>query len=194
MTYSMNDVLFRLTELERQLANLILIGTVSEVDYDRSLVQVTSGELITGWLPWITYRAAKDVSYWAPEISEQVVVLNPQGEPALGVVLPALYQNKFPALEQRPSIHRVTYADGAVMEYDREVNRLVVNLPTAGTVHIISPSGVTIEGDVYVEGQIKATQDIIDHTRSMQGDRDIYNSHQHDVVGHSTAVPTGAKQ
>ncbi|MCX4025047.1 phage baseplate assembly protein V [Endozoicomonas sp. SM1973] len=194
MTYSTDDVLFRLTELERQLANLVLIATVSDVDFERSLVQATSAELVTGWLPWVTHRAANDVSYWAPEIGEQVVVLNPQGEPALGVVLPALYQNKFPALDQRPSIHRVMYADGAIVEYDREISRLVVQLPTAGTVHIVSPSGLSIEGDVYVEGQIKATQDIIDHTRSMQGDRDIYNGHGHDVPGHGTAVPTGAKQ
>ncbi|WP_163832108.1 hypothetical protein [Spartinivicinus ruber] len=48
--------------------------------------------------------------------------------------------------------------------------------------------------DLLVEGNIKTTQDIADHTRNMQGDRDTYNWHKHDIVGHSTAVPTSNKQ
>ncbi|MCX4025030.1 hypothetical protein [Spartinivicinus marinus] len=44
-------------------------------------------------------------------------------------------------------------------------------------------------GDLFVDGNIKASQEITDHTRSMQGDRDIYNGH-----GHGIAIPTGNKQ
>lgn len=36
-----------------------------------------------------------------------------------------------------------------------------------------------IIGDVYVEGSIKASGEITDKTRSMSGDRRIYNSHSH---------------
>lgn len=179
MNHSANDVLFRLTELERQLANLLIVGTVSAADYQRARVQVVAGELFTGWLPWLTQRAACDVSYWAPEVGEQVLLLNPQGEPAQGIVLPALYQHKFPALDGRPSVHRVQYNDGAVLEYDRAFNRLTLQLPSAGTVNLVSPAGVRIEGDVFVKGHINATGDITDHTRSMQADRERYNQHQH---------------
>ncbi|MBU2713734.1 phage baseplate assembly protein V [Zooshikella harenae] len=70
----------------------------------------------------------------------------------LATRLPALYQNKFPALDGRPSVHRVQYNDGALMEYDRAFNRLTVQLPGAGTVNLVSPAGVHIEGDVFVKG------------------------------------------
>jgi hypothetical protein len=56
----------------------------------------------------------------------------------------------------------------------------------AGAATLVFPGGTTIDtplttmtGDLKVDGNIKADGEITDHTRSMQGDRDIYNIHTH---------------
>ena len=210
----MREIIQRITELERRLANMLLIGVISDVDYERSLVQVTVGELITGWLPWLTRRAGKDIDYWAPEVGEQVLVMSPYGDPALGVVLPALYRELSPAPDQRATVHRRTYANGAVVEYDREANHLKAVLPESGTTELISQGGIeitgntkingelhvtdntTIDTELQVKGNIKGDKDITDKTRSMAADRGIYNSHVHPGVkpGPATTGTTGAAQ
>lgn len=39
---------------------------------------------------------------------------------------------------------------------------------------------VEMTGDQHVDGNIKADGEIEDHTRDMQADRGIFNSHQHE--------------
>ncbi len=181
----MSDVMRRLNELERRLANVILLGTIVEADYDNALIKAKSGELETGWLNWIGTRASNDVDWWAPEVGEQVVVMCPNGDPELGVVLPAIYQNKHPATDNKPTVRRVRFANGADFSYDREANALKIILPEGATTELVSGGGIamtgdtTIAGKLHVTGDIKGGKDITDKTRSMQSDRDIYNGHDH---------------
>ncbi|WP_174889358.1 phage baseplate assembly protein V [Candidatus Williamhamiltonella defendens] len=190
-----NHILQRLAEVERRLSNIFFIGTITDADYHNALVKVEAGPLETGWLHWMTARASHDVDYWAPEIGEQVLLLCPDGEPELGVVLPALYQNPFPATDNRPTVRRTRFADGADLSYDREAHAFKIMLPEGATTALISQGGISIVGDVHVTGHIRATEDITDHTRSMQEDRDIYNGHTHrsPETGAETSTP-GAPQ
>ena len=71
---------YRVSELERKLNNMLILGTITAIDVEQHKVQVISGELTTPWLPWLTQRAGRDVSYWAPSVDEQVLVLCLQGE------------------------------------------------------------------------------------------------------------------
>lgn len=86
---------FAISELQRKLANIVRIGLVKEIDYENARVRVQIGEFLTDYLPWITSRAGKDKTWTPPSVDEQVLVLSPLGELSLGVVLPAIYQQKY---------------------------------------------------------------------------------------------------
>ncbi|MCX4025168.1 phage baseplate assembly protein V [Spartinivicinus marinus] len=190
----MTTELFRVNELYRLLVNLIRPGTIHQVDHQRTRVRVQIDQLTTGWLPWLTTRAGHDQSWWAPEVGEQVIVLSPSGELANGFVLPAVCQNKHPTPSHDPDESVWQFKNHARFSYHRGNDELIIELTGAGNTKLISPEGIHFVGDLLVEGNITATQDITDHTRSMQADRDIYNGHGHDVPGHGTAIPTGNKQ
>jgi phage baseplate assembly protein V len=185
---------FEITELHRRVGNLLKIGRIEEVNYAGviPLCRVRIADLLTGWLPMLALRAGPDNCWWPLEINEQVMVLSPSGDPVQGVVLGAINQQQFAAQADRSDIHRVVYADGAVIEYDRTAHHLEATLPGGATTKLVSDGGVAIIGDVTVTGHIKATGEITDHTRSMQADRDIFNGHTHSGVksgGSSTASP-----
>ncbi|MEM7046992.1 MAG: phage baseplate assembly protein V [Pseudomonadota bacterium] len=124
----LSDLTFRLTELERRLANVLRLGIVYAADYPAARVRVKTGDLITGWLPWLTHRAGGDRTWHAPEIGEQVLLLAPNGEPAQGVVLPAIYRDAAPAPADSPDISRTLYADGTVASYDRTTRTMTTTI------------------------------------------------------------------
>lgn len=176
-------------ELARRLANLIRAGRIAQADYVRARVRVRIGDLLTGWLPWLTHRAGGDRSWWAPEVGEQVLVLSPDGEPAQGWVLPAGFSDAAPPPANRPEVHCTIYDDGAVIEYDRAAHKLTAMIPgdvvltaqgrltaeigatvaltAEGDVAVKAPrlvveAAVEINGDVKVAGNISATGSILD--------------------------------
>ena len=41
----------RIADLRRRLSNIVKIGIVKEVDYNKAVARVSIGELTTNWLP-----------------------------------------------------------------------------------------------------------------------------------------------
>lgn len=147
---------FEFSDLERRLALLIRYGTVQEADYAAARVRVAMGGAVSHWLPWITLRAGGDRSWWAPEPGEQVLVLSPSGETAQGVVLGSIFRAAHPAPAASPDVDRRVYADGAVVEYDREAHRLHALIP--GDVILEASKGVNVKagGSVVVNAGASA--------------------------------------
>jgi len=116
----LDELLYRVTELERQLANAVQIGTVEEVDYSEAKCRVQIGELLTGWISWTADRASDDSSWEPLHKGEQVVVACQCGDPALGVVIGRLYRTAHPAPSNNPDVTRRQFGDGLVIEHDRK--------------------------------------------------------------------------
>ncbi|MCP3908252.1 MAG: phage baseplate assembly protein V [Lentisphaerae bacterium] len=152
---------YEITELQRNMANLVRIGTIAEADYVNAKVRVQIGELLTGWLDFISFRAALVKVWCPPEIGEQVLVVSPGGDLAQGVVMPALYQQTFPPTAATSTITKLTFADGAKLEYDSAAHHLQAILPGGGTTTLIADGGITITGDITVTGKIVSTGDQI---------------------------------
>jgi len=151
---------FLLAELDRKAEQAVRIGRVAALDAGAARVRVAIGELTTAWLPWLAARAGADRAWSAPEPGEQVVVLTPAGRGEQAVVLAGLYAEAHPAPADAATVHRMVYADGAVIEYDRAAHALRALLPGGGTARIEAPGGVTIVGDLTVAGRIDAAGDV----------------------------------
>ncbi len=145
-----------LADIERRVANMIRYGVVEQLDEEGAKVRVRSGGILTDWLKWRTQRAGPDSDWWAPEVGEQVVILSPDGEMNQALILGSINSNQFPPPGNRKTLHRVTYQDGAVKEYDREASTDRATYPdgtvieynaTAGTYTLSFSGGSVIEVD-----------------------------------------------
>ena len=152
---------YRVAELERRLNNMVRRCVVSELSGSRVRVTDASG-FKSGWLPWFTRRAGEDRDWWAPEPGEGVALLSPNGDPGLGMVLPGLYMDQYPAPADVRTVHRTEYQDGAVVEYDRAGHRLSLTIP--GSI-VITADQVTVNAPVQVNDTIDASDNITSVTR-----------------------------
>ena len=134
----MND----LANLTRLLENLIRFGTIAAVQMAPPRVKVLTGTLTTAWLPWINPRAGADREWNPPTEGEQVVLFSPSGQLANGVALTGLFSDLIPANGERAGLHRTTYRDGAVIEYDSIAKHLRATLP--GTAEVTAVGNVSI--------------------------------------------------
>lgn len=123
-------------EIERQLANLIRIGRVKEVDAAKALVKLEIGGLTTDWLSWGTARAGTTRSWSAPTVGEQRVLLSPYGDMSQGVIGPAIFQDDHAAPANSGDQEHVVFPDGSTVDYNSATNTLTVTVAAAGNVVI----------------------------------------------------------
>lgn len=192
----MQDYYF--TELERRLANLVKVGRVYALDLDSAVprVKVKMGQLITAWLPFVSSRAGSDRTWWPVQIDEKVLVISPSGEMAQGLVIGAFYQQSVSPPSRDADSIELHCSDGAVFSYNKQSHALYIDLPSEGKVTVNAPQGITLQGDVRIEGNVSASGDISDHTRAMKDDRVIFNQHTHAGVrsGPSQTPPPTQQQ
>jgi len=140
-------------DLARLISNLIRNGFVSAVDVDAKLCRVTSGELTTTWIQWLTLRAGATSTWSAPSVGEQVILLSPEGDTANAVALCGLNSDQFPAPAGSDALTLMRFADGAVLRYDAQAHALAAQLPPGGTFAVTADGGTTINGPLTVNGE-----------------------------------------
>ncbi|MCH4263856.1 MAG: phage baseplate assembly protein V [Serratia liquefaciens] len=115
-----------LSELARAVRNLIRIGVVVDVDIDEGRCRIQTGGNTTDWLNWLTCRAGRSRTWWAPSIGEQVLVLALGGELDTAFVLPGIYSDDFPPPSVSADAFHINFPDGAVIEYEPETGAMTV--------------------------------------------------------------------
>lgn len=172
-----------IADLARLLENIVRFGTVEAVQMQPPRVQVKSGNITTAWRPWLNLRAGADREWDPPTIGEQVVLLSPSGNLAQGVVLTGLFSDLIPANGDREGLHRRTYRDGAVIEYDSIAHRLRAILPEGGITDLTSTGGINITGPInhvgdytqqgnqVVTGTVNVSEDVIAADISLRNHR-----------------------
>jgi phage baseplate assembly protein V len=142
----MND----LATLARLLENLIRFGTIAAVQMAPPRVKVTTGTLTTAWLPWLSPRAGADREWNPPTVGEQVILLSPSGQLANGVAITGLFSDLIPANGDREALHRSTYRDGAVIEYDSAAHTLTATIPGSAAITTSGNISLTSQGDISI--------------------------------------------
>jgi len=143
--------------LARQIENLIRFGTIADIQMKPPRAQVKTGALTTGWLPWIASRAGADREWNPPTVNEQVILFSPSGQLGNGIVLTGLFSDHIPANGDREGLHRRTYRDGSVIEYDCVAHHLNAILVDGGTINLTSTGGIHIVGPITHEGDYTQT-------------------------------------
>lgn len=144
-------------DTQRLIGDLIREGAVVSVDLDAGTARVQfAEELTTGDIPWLALRAGSTRTWSPPTIGEQVVVLAPEADTARGIIIGSLSSDA----HSHPANDGSTlteYADGARIGYDPGAHALTAILPGSATVCIDAGGGLTLRGDVTVDGDIRST-------------------------------------
>ncbi|HCA5410256.1 TPA: phage baseplate assembly protein V [Klebsiella variicola] len=120
------NTLASIQELARAIRNMLRTGIVVETDLDAGRCRVQTGGIYTDWLQWLTHRAGRSRTWWAPSIGEQVMILAVGGELDTAFVLPGIYSDDNPAPSVSEDAWHVEFPDGAVMSYEPETGALTV--------------------------------------------------------------------
>ena len=142
------------------LSQIVRVGRIVSVDTGKKtcVVEVNDADseaVETTDIQWGVIRAGRTTIWSPPSEDEQVVLFCPDGDIAQAVPIGALYSDKFPAPGDGTR-EFVRFDDGAEFGYDPDANHYDVTLPGGATTRIESDGGVTIVGDLTVEGDVIA--------------------------------------
>lgn len=152
-------------DIPADLASLIRIGTVLEVDLAEARCVVRFGDpddpapAQTGPIRWLTPRAGLTRVWSPPSEGEQVLLVCPDGQIGAAVAIMGIVQDAFPPLGSTTA-EMIEFADGARITYDPEAHALLAVLPAGGTVDVTADGGITLRGDVTIEGNLAVSQTV----------------------------------
>lgn len=181
---------YTFSEMWRRMNNMIKRGTVHSVQLSPPRCRVSFGtdpinntEHLSGWLPWYTRADGQYQEWRVPAVGAPVTVISEGGDLRNGVVLAGLITDDQAPAGTSGETYVTRYGNGATVSCDTAANAMTITLPDGGALAITAPGGMTIKGDVEVEGSVKATGDVADKTGTLQAVRETYNGHTHPENG-----------
>lgn len=125
-------------EIQRLISNLIRIGTVVEIDYEKSRARLQCGDNLTNWLPWAEKNGGKTSSWSPPELDELWLIVSAGGDLSQGVMTARLQTDANQPPSRNPDETRTRYPDGTETSYNHVTHTLEINVVGGGTVNVIA--------------------------------------------------------
>lgn len=138
-----------LSELNRQVNNVVRIGTIKQLDLANARAKVSVAGCTTDWLPWGTNRAGKRRDWSPPVIGEQVVLFAPYGDLGQAVIGLSIFQEDHAAPAASADQETTVYPDGTTVDYNSASNTLTITVAGAGNV-IINCKVATVKAETSV--------------------------------------------
>lgn len=170
-------------ETDRTIGDLARVGVVESVDLDAGKAVVRFGDQLTPPIDWL--MASGDLKIWAPPaIGEQVLVVTPEGDAEQAVIAGGLPSSVFAPLFLGEAV-AIQFKDGARISYDADDGQL--SIKSMGSVAVDAPNGVTITGDVTIDGDLGCNGTITGEIDVVGGGKSLKN-HKHLGVTAGAAV------
>lgn len=190
---------YDVSELNRQIANLVRIGTVAELDEANARVKLSVSGLTTDWLPWSAARAGKTRTWSPPQVGEQVVMLSPFGDMGQAVIIGSLFSDTDPAPAASKDQETTVYPDGASVDHNSATHVTTVTLNSGGTLNaMVGGSSVVITtGKILLSSNGASIEISADGIKMVSppgslthNDKNVGDTHTHDG---SPTAPLGPK-
>ena len=125
---------YRLTDLERRLNNLLMLGTILDVDHTARKLRVEVGDIRTAWLEW-PVEMGRNFRRWRPlRKGQQVLLSSPSGDPSQAVISGMLYTSALSAPSDNPDLDLIEFEDGAQFQYDSAGHHCKASTPASGKI------------------------------------------------------------
>jgi len=141
--------------------------------------------LVSAWIPVIVSNTKKNKDEVHLDIDEHVFCIMLGNGLEKGWVVGSFWDDKNKPPIGNHDIRHTTYEDGTIIEYDRKLNRLLIDCTkSGGKVEIIAPSGVHVTADVHITGNLNVSGKIqagdnIESTKSIIDAAGNTNHHSH---------------
>lgn len=126
------------------------------MDHKKLAAKVRSGEFVSDWLPFFC-RAAVVRDWFPPQVGEQAMVFCPNGDPAQGVILAGIYQDKFTPPGNSGTRLVRHFGEGFTVEADLEKQEMTFNVKSVvfnASEFKVQTKTASIEND---QGEVIAT-------------------------------------
>lgn len=163
------------SETDRTIGELTREGVIESVDLDAGVAVVRIGDQLTPPIDWTMWTG--DTTIWLPPtVGQQVIVDCPEGDLERGFIRGGLRSSSMAPLFLGSKV-AIRFKDGALIHYDPDAQVLTFALPGSAT--ITAPDGVSIMGDVSIDGDVGCTgtitaqEDVVGGGKSLKGHKHL---------------------
>lgn len=160
-----HELHYRVSELERQLANLCFVTAISSVDPAQKQFRVRIGADESALLPWPADIRLHSISWKPLKVGQQVLVACPSGDPAQAVVVQFLYSEAIDAPSNDDGIELTKFADGSTLKYSAGASELSF----AGTLKIQAATSITLDTPLVTTTQKLTAKGLFSYMSGMAG-------------------------
>lgn len=136
---------YEVAELQRKLADMIQITTITSVDHANKKLRVRLGADESAELPWPASIGRNFIAWKPLRVGQQVILFSPSGDPAQGVIIGDLYSQAIDSPSTAEEIDLVEFEDGSRL-YVKQGGGVFVDSAGALAITVAGNASIRVSG------------------------------------------------